>query len=239
MADEKTIRFDGVWLEDIAPDIKIDDITVSPISLTKTVNERPVRYGQDFVRNTGTKRTVTITFAIINDDRDEREAQLQAVRDWAKMDKEYTLVLPHHNKRHLECVCTDQPKASYRQWWENGLRVEFTCFNNPYWTSDDLVEAQCGQTFSVGGSAPPIMTIERRLVTSVSGQTYSNGSETMIFNRIPAGNMVIDLNRQTAKIGNNSFMEYFQPASTFITPKVGGRQIITGTGTIRFRERWV
>lgn len=239
MAHEHTIRFAGVWLEDIAPNIMIEDIVVSDITMAQESNERPVRYGRDFVRNVGRKRTVVITFAIMTNDRAERESQLQAVRDWAKADKEYTLVLPHMAGKHLECVCTLQPKASYRQWWEAGLKVEFTCFNNVYWTSDDLVEVQCGNYFSVGGSAPPIMTIERRLVAPASGQTYTNGSETMVFSRIPAGNMVIDLNRQTAAIGGSSFMEYFQPTGTFITPKVGGQQIIRGTGTIKFRERWV
>ena len=232
------IIFNGVDLTETIP-VKIEDIVVSPSQLNPVARQRAIQFGAEFIRMGGGTRKVTVTFALLDIDKDEREAYLQDLRDWASIGKEYTLELPEFPNRHLECAVTSLPDHSYRKWWENKLRIEFTCFNNPYWTSDDLVEAQCGQYFSVGGSAPPIMTIERRLVTSVSGQTYSNGSETMIFNRIPAGNMVIDLNRQTAKIGNNSFMEYFQPASTFITPKVGGRQIITGTGTVRFRERWV
>ena len=83
------------------------------------------------------------------------------------------------------------------------------------------------------------MTIERRLITPAMNQSYISGNQVMQFSQIPAGNMVIDLNRQTAAIGGGSFMRYFVPTSQFITPAVGGRQRIAGVGTIRYRERWV
>lgn len=238
MAD-KLIRFNGVWLEDIAPNIRIDDIDVSPIAYQPIASERPIRFGSEFVRNTGATRSVAITFAIQLDDREEREAQLQAVRDWARTDAEYTLVLPHYAGRHLEAVCTEQPDATYRKWWENGLRVVFTCFSNPFWTSDDITEAQCNAEFSVGGSAPPIMTIERRLVSPANNASYTSGSQVMRFSQIPAGNLVIDLNRQTAAVSGVSIMRHFNPTSTFIEPKTGAMQVINGNGKVRIRERWV
>ena len=238
MADN-TIRFNGVWLEEIAPDIRIDDIDVSPIVYNATASDRPIRFGREFVRNVGSTRTITITFAIQLDDRSAREEQLQAVRDWARTDAEYTLVLPHYADRHLEAVCTAQPDASYRKWWQNNLRVVFTCFNNPFWTSDDITEVQCNAEFSVGGSAPPIMTIERRLVSPANNASYTCGSQVMRFSQIPAGNLVIDLNRQTAAVSGVSIMRYFNPTSTFIEPKTGAMQVINGTGKVRIRERWV
>lgn len=238
MAD-KTVKFGDTWLEDIAPDIRIDDISVSAIVLNPIANDRPIQFGRQFVRNVGSSRTVTITFAIQLDDRDAREEELQAIRDWAKTDKEYTLVLPHFTGRYLEAVCTEQPDSSYRKWWQNNLRLTFTCFNNPFWTSDSITEIPCGTEFSVGGSAPPLMTIENRYIAPGTNKAYSKGSQVMRFSRIPAGNMVIDLNNQTAAVGGVSIMQYFNPLDSFIEPATGARQVINGTGTVKVRERWI
>lgn len=233
------VKFNNVWLEDLVPHIRLDDIDVSPISYNAIASDRPVTFGREFVRNVGTTRTVTITFALQIDDREERENQLQTIREWARTDKEYTLVLPHFSNRHLECVCTEHPDASYRQWWQNRMRLVFTCFNNPFWTSDDVQQTPCGQSFTVGGSAPPLMTIERRLLSAVSNQYYISGNQVMQFSQIPAGNLVIDLNRQTAAVSGASIMQYFRPTGTFIEPVIGANQLITGSGTIKVRERWV
>ena len=130
------------------------------------------------------------------------------------------------------------PDYSYRKWWENKLKLVFTCYNNPYWTSNELIEVPCGTQFSIGGSAPPLMTIERT-GSALTDQTYATATEAMTFATIPAGNMVIDLNRQTAAIGNTSVMQYYEPTSTWIVPKIGANQYINGTGTVKDRERWI
>ena len=97
----------------------------------------------------------------------------------------------------------------------------------------------CGTVFSIGGSAPPLVTIERSGVTALTNQTYASRTESMTFSTIPAGSMVIDLNKQTAAIGNTSIMQYYKPSSTWIEPKVGANQLITGNGTVKYRERWL
>lgn len=232
------IRYNNVDLTDIAP-VKIDDIDVSPINLAPVSRQRAIAFGSDFVRMGGGTRTVAVTFALLDENYSSREAALQAIRDWAKTDKEYTLELPHFDNRHLECVCTEHPDASYRKWWENRLRLVFTCFDNPYWTSNDLIEVPCGQTFSIGGSATPLVTIERTGVTALTNQTYASRTESMTFTTVPAGSLKIDLNKQTAQIGTSSIMRNYVPTSTWIVPKVGAYQIITGTGVVRYRERWI
>lgn len=232
------IKFNGIDLQDIAP-VKIEDIDVSPIALSPVTRPRPIQYGSEFVRMSGGTRKVTITFALLEMNRDERENAAQAIREWASTDVESVLELPHFATRHLECICTMLPDFSYRKWWENKLRIEFTCFNNVYWTSNDVIEVPCGVAFSIGGSAQPLMTIERNGVTKLTDQVYTNGVEAMTFSQIPAGNMVIDLNRQTAQIGQTSIMQYYDPTSTWMIPKVGAYQVIYGTGTIKYRERWV
>ena len=54
------IIFNGVGLETVAP-VKIEDILVSPVELSVTARDRPVRAGADFVRIKSGTRTVTIS----------------------------------------------------------------------------------------------------------------------------------------------------------------------------------
>lgn len=232
------IIFNGVDLTETIP-VQIEDIAVSPIQLTPVARFRAIGFGADFVRMGGGTRTVTVTFALLQMDRAEREQAMQNLRDWASIGAEYTLELPEFENKHLECACTMLPDHSYRKWWENKLRLQFTCYDNPFWTSDDLIEVPCGTVFSIGGSAQPQMTIERRGSTPLSNVTYNSGSASMTFTTIPAGALTIDLNKQTAAIGGASIMRYYTPTSTWIVPKIGANQRIDGVGTIRYRERWV
>lgn len=232
------IKFNGKEFTELFS-VKIDDITVSPIQLNPVARQRLIQFGAEFVRIGGGERTVTISFALLDSDIDNREQVMQDIRDWCSIGKEYTLELPQYTNKHLECAVTQLPDYSYRKWWENKLRIVFTCYNNPYWTSNELIEVPCGSTFSIGGSAPPLMTIERSGGNALANQTYASKTESMKFTSIPAGNLVIDINRQTAAIGKTSIMKYYTPTSTWIVPKVGANQRITGNGTIKYRERWV
>lgn len=230
------IIFNGVDLEDIAP-VKIDDIRVSPIQTNPTVRQR-VGFGQDFVRMTGANRTITITFALLIQDRDERYAYLEAIKEWARPYEEHALQLPMYTKKHFDVRCTGYPEPSYRQWWEAKLRLVFTTFENPYLTSDDEIRANCNVPFSIGGNAPPLIQITRNLAARVANQTYAANGQSMVFSQIPAGNLLIDLNKQTAEVSGVSIMQFFSPTSKFIKP-VTGNITITGNGTITYRERWV
>ena len=231
------IVFDGITLESVAP-VKIDDIYISPISLEPVVRPRAIRYGSDFVRMNGGTRTVTVTFAILDDNKVNRHEAIMNITKWAKNDREYRLELPEDPNRYLMCVCTERPSPSTRQWWESKLRLVFTCFDDPYWISKAERSVACGTQFVALGDAPPLMRIERTVSWStVTNQSYSDGTNTMTFSTIPIGDMVIDLNRQTAAVGSSSIMEYYQASGSFIIPKAGV-QTITGTGTVKYRERY-
>lgn len=229
------ITYNGIALESIAP-VKVEDIRVSPIKYSPVARPRAMRFGSEFVRMYGNERTVAITFALLDDDITSRHDALININQWARTDAEYKLELPSDPVRYLMCVCTAKPEPSTRQWWENKLRIVFTCFDNPYWTSHERSIA-CGTEFIVYGNAPPLMRIERTLSSSASNQSYSNGAQTLTFSTIPAGNMVIDLNKQTAKVGTSSIMQYYQASGAFIIPKTGV-QTITGTGTVKYKERF-
>ena len=230
------IVYNGVSLDSVAR-VSVEDIRVSPIRYNPVVRPRAVRFGADFVRMGGGERTVTISFALLDKDPVARQAALLALSQWARTDAEYKLELPIDPLRYLTGVCTSKPEPSTRAWWENKLKMVFTCYDNPYWTAKGEKSVACGTQFNVLGNAPPLMRIERTLSSAANNQTYSNGTESMTFSQIPAGDMIIDLNAQTATVGGVSIMEQYQPASTFIVPRTGV-QTITGTGTVKYRERW-
>lgn len=230
------IVYNGISLDSVAP-VMVDDIKVSAIKYNPVVRPRAMRFGSEFVRMGGGERSVVVTFAILEKNNVLRREALLNLSKWAKTDAEYALELPQDPLRYLMCVCTGKPEPSTRAWWENKLRLTFTCFDNPYWTSKREKLVACGTAFNALGDAPPLMQIVRSLGSAASNQSYSNGTETMTFTTIPAGDMIIDLNAQTAKVGTASIMQYYQASGSFLIPRTGS-QTITGTGTVEYRERW-
>lgn len=230
------IVYDGVSLNSVAK-VDIEDVRVSPIAYDEVTRPRAILGGSDFVRSRAGTRTVAITFALLDDNMVSRQAALLAISEWAKNDKEYRLELPGHPNRYLMAICTGKPEPSLRQWWESKLRLVFTCFDNPYWNSIKEKSVACGTAFFALGDAPPLMRIERTLGSAASDQSYSMGGKTITFSTIPAGDLVIDLNRQTAVVGSSSIMQYYNVNSRFLIPSVGSMNV-TGTGTVYYRERW-
>jgi hypothetical protein len=232
------IFFNDTSLESVAPQVRIMDVRVSPIALNPVARQRGALAGADFVRIIPRSRTVEVSFALIDDEWQTRQDALLAVNAWAISDTPGRLQLPGHEGRYLEAICTQLPEPSLRQWWESKLRVVFTTMDNPYWTSETERTAACGTAFYVSGSAEPMMQITRTLSAAATNQSYSDGTSTMTFSEIPAGDMAIDLNRQTAAVGGTSIMSAYSFSSTFIKPRMGS-MTITGTGTVRWRERWM
>lgn len=230
------IIYDGVALESIAP-VMVEDVRPGPIQMSATARQRPIRWGADFVRMTGGSRSVVVTFALFSQDVDARQKWLMEITKWARKDAPKRLMIPGHDGLYLDCLCTGLPEPSTRQWWEDRLRLTFATFDNPYWTGIDEKSAACGTAFTVLGSAPPLMRIEATRASADTGQTYSNGAQSMTFSAVPAGKMTIDLNRQTAAVDGASIMGAYDPASSFILPQTGA-QTITGAGTVYWRERW-
>lgn len=229
------IYFNGTALESIAP-VKIEDIRVSPITQAPVSRDRALNAGADFIRTRDGTRTIMVTFAIIEQDYDTRQQYIEAITAWASTDKPEPMQLPYHTNKLIDVLCTSLPDPSTRQWWESRLSLTFTAYD-PYFYATTEKSAECGTQFEVLGNAPPKMRIERTLAEEAEEQSYSDGVNTMTFSEIPAGDMVIDLNRQTAKVGNTSIMSAYTFGSTFLVPKTG-TQTITGTGTVKWRERW-
>ena len=231
------IIFDGVSLNSVA-DVKIEDVRVSPISFEEVARPRAIRGGSDFVRSRAGTRTVTISFALLSENKVNRQKALLAISTWAKNDKEYRLELPGHPEHYLMAICTGKPEPSLRQWWESNLRLVFTCFDNPYWNAKAEKSAACGTQFYALGDAPPLTRIEATVAaTLTTDQSFSMDGRTMTFSTIPAGDLVIDLDKQTASVGNTDIMQYYNINSRFLIPRAGA-QMISGSGTVKYRERW-
>lgn len=231
------IVFDGVSLNSIAG-VKIKDVQVYPIAYSQVTRPRAINGGSVFVRSKAGTRKIAVTFALLEENDINRQAALLAVSQWAKNDREYKLELPGHPDRYLMATCTDKPEPSLRQWWESKLRIVFTCFDNPFWNAQYEKSVSCGTQFNVLGDAPPLMRIERTVTGSAaSNQTYSLDGRSMTFSTIPVGNMVIDLVSQTAYVGSADIMQYYNVNSKFLIPRAGV-QTISGTGTVKYRERW-
>lgn len=235
------IVYDGISLNSVA-NVRIKDIAVSPIEYAETTRPRAIRGGSDFVRSRAGTRTVTITFALPDIDKVNRQKALMAISEWAKNDKEYKIELPGHPEHFLKGTCTDKPSPSLRQWWESKLQLVFTCYSDPYWNSIAEKSVACGTAFVVLGDAPPLMRIERTVSGSaVTNQSYGLDGRTVTFSTIPVGNTTIDLDNQLAYSVNNNvttdLMQYYNVNSKFLIPRTGS-QTISGTGTVKYRERW-
>lgn len=235
------IVFDGISLNSVAK-VDIDDIYVSPIQCDFIARARAIRGGSDFVRSRAGTRTVSITFALLDNDMVNRQKALLAISTWAKNDKEYKLELPGHPEHYLMAICTGKPEPSLRQWWESKLRLVFTCYDNPYWNAKAEKSVACGTAAFILGDAPPLMRIERTVSGSAaSNQSYGLDGRTITFSTIPIGTMTIDLEKQLASSVNGltvtDLMQYYNVNSKFLIPRTGS-VTISGTGTVKYRERW-
>lgn len=235
------IVYDGVSLNSIA-NVKIEDIRVSPIQYDEITRPRAIRGGSVFIRSRAGTRTIAITFALLDDNKINRQAALMAVSGWAKNDREYRLELPGHPLHYLMAICTGKPEPSLRQWWEGKLRLVFTCYENPFWNAKFEKSVSCGTAALVMGNAEPLMRIERSVTGSAaSNQSYALDGKTMTFSTIPVGKMTIDLNNQLAYSENGGtvtdLMQYYDVTGKFLIPRTGSVNI-SGTGTVYFRERW-
>ena len=246
------IVYDGIALEDIAP-VKVEDIRVSPVEMNPTTRARAIFPGSEFVRMRYGTRTVSITFAVQVENLLSRQAALLAISEWAKSDKAYRLELPHQVDKYLECVCTSKPEPSLRQWWEAKLRLVFTCYDNPFWTSKIEKSKLCNRDFYIFGDAPPLMRIERNVASAVSStQRYTYNGRYIRLSALPAGKLVIDLNKQTitnmvsnttSSIISNVIVSGGGYQSEFPIPAAGDARVSESgnsgeDGVVYYRERW-
>jgi phage-related protein len=234
------IIYNGIDLASIAP-VMIEDIRVNSIDYDAITRPRAVSAGSVFVRSRAGTRTISVTFALLDDNKVNRQKSLLAISQWAKTDAEYRLELPGHPEHYLTAVCTEKPDPSLRQWWESKLRLVFTCFSDPFWNAKAERTASIGSWFLVQGDAPPLMEIRKPAAQTLDNAVFTMDGRSMKFSTLPVGKMVIDLNKQTAECAGNSIMQYYDITSEWLIPRPG-KLLMTGNAgnvtTIYYRERW-
>ena len=232
------IIFDGVSLDSVGK-VMIEDIKVSPIRYNPVVRPRAIRFGSEFVRMGGGERTVTISLAVLDNDIVKRHETFMNLSAWAKTDKEYKIELPTDPNKYLECVCTSKPDPSARAWWENKLKLTFTCYSNPFWNSKfEKTFTRLSESPFVLGDASPLMRLERTNTAGGVSRSFTFEGNTISFNTsLPLGKLVIDVNNQLATVDSVNAMQYYIPTSTFFVPHPGF-QDITSYGAYIYRERW-
>ncbi len=228
------IIFNGAALESIAP-VKIEDIRIGPIIQTPVARDRPIRAGAAFIRAHEGTRSVNVTFALMVEDAQTRQQYLDAITTWALSEQPAPLLLPNHTGRMLRALCTGLPEPSMRQWWEARLNLAFTAYD-PFFYAVEEKSAACGDAFYIRGNGTPEVRITATLAAQTD-PTDTDGTNTMTCTDGPAGELEINLTKQTARVDGVSIMDCVGFTSRFIIPKTGANTI-TGTGTVRWREAW-
>lgn len=239
------ITFNGIGIKDIAP-VDIADIVVSTVRRSVVSRDRPILPGAEFVRVTDSTRQVTITLADRTSDMESRISEIEAINAWAATTEPGKLVLPYQGGKYLNALCTSYVEPSYRQWWENKLKLVFTAYD-PYFNSpaENHVVIGTGATVTFAGSAEPLVYIDQ-IINGIPGGTvqatfvWSDGTNTLtVSGAIPTGGVVrVDLNKQTVRHSNGtSLSPLITLASRF--PAITRKMTITGPGTIYWRERYV
>lgn len=233
------ITFNGIGIKDIAP-VDIADIVVSTVRRSVVSRDRPILPGAEFVRVTDSTRQVTITLADRTSDMESRISEIEAINAWAATTEPGKLVLPYQGGKYLNALCTSYVEPSYRQWWENKLKLVFTAYD-PYFNApaENHVSIGQGTTVTFTGSAEPLVRIETTLEEAASSLVWSDGTNTLTLSgTIPVGTVTVDLNRQTVRHNNGtSLSPLITLASRF--PAITRKMTITGPGTIYWRERYV
>ena len=233
------ITYKGINITDIAP-VEIADIVVSGVKRSAVVRDRPLLPGAEFVRITDNTRQVTITLADLTDNMDTRLSEIDAINAWASGQEPDKLVLPFKGGQYLMAVCTSYVEPSYRQWWENKLKLVFTCYE-PYFNAPAENSLVLGTAANISGSAEPLMRIVTTLNAQASSLSWTDGTNTLTLSgTIPAGTITVDLNKQTIMHSNGtSLSSLLTLASRF--PEIKRTMNITcaSGGTLFWRERYV
>lgn len=229
--------FDGVDIETISP-VKIIDITVGQPKQSVVTAPRPISPGQAFIRSTYTTRVITVQFALLITSPIEREAALQALRAWAHPGQPGTLTVDSRPGQSITAVCTGLPDPSMRQWWEDKLKITFTCYD-PLFVDITEQTAASGAQAVVLGDAPPLAYLTIDVGSGYNTVTVTDGTRTLTLSgQMSAGTITIDLEHEkiTHSVDGN-ISSLLTLTSRFPQLKIG---INTITGAIlHYKPRWL
>ena len=153
MISRYKVWLNGDSLEEISPNIYINDISYGQVSPAYTANRIGGADGQltgaDYIESS----VVTVTFEVREYSTTKRQLVVQSVAAWAA--RGGWLTTSDRDGQRLYVRCTKYPAVSSVMRWLDPVTVEFTAYEMPYWTSVDPVSVDIANseegTLRIGG----------------------------------------------------------------------------------------
>ena len=232
------VEYNGVTLESVAP-VRIIDIALGSPAVAITAQSHALADGARFLRRKRGERTVTITFVLLTDDYAARRTQLAAITAWASSSVPAPLCIATEPGGYLQAVCTTYPSQSSRQFWEV-LTLAFTACD-PRFVGCAEYTLPVSRPVIVVHNEPPMMHIEQDVSASISNPSWALGAHKLqLSGSVGVGRLVIDFERQTITLNDQSIMNQLTIVSRFFMMKQGANAIACtgGAGGILYWGEW-
>ena len=238
------VSLGGRLITDLVPRANILDIRIGAAGIETTVVPRGYRSGSDYVSRRHTTRTIEIEVELPLD-RDTYPENVHLLRSWAETDQPAEMILAAYRDRKINVTCVNANTFSQKEWWMPVVLV-FEAWD-PYFVSRAPRSADVGSPFTIGGDAPPIMTISHTLGNSGSLSTprwtLDDAKHIALTGNYTAGQVTIDCENGSLTHNSNNIASDLTLSSRlmpFAEIKPGEHTISGPTGgVITWYERWL
>lgn len=233
------VEFDGVQIESVAP-VKLDDVFISAPSVELTTQSVPLMDGVRFVRSKRGTRTVTVPFAVMEDNEEIRRNHIKAVTEWATSKGLCTLRTSQEKNGYLLAVCSQLPDESSKKFWDI-MTLAFVAVD-PCYIENTEHSQNVTAAVNLTGKEAPMIRIEQTVSSVLTNPTWRCGETHITLSRVTAGRLIIDLYSQTITLNGESIMEQMTIDSDFFEMSKENNKIICTNGAggvLYWRKRWV
>ena len=232
------LTFNDVSLFDVAP-VYVTGIAVSDPFISSVTTDKTAADGSIFVRRQYKSRTVTIYFYFNTDSKSMKSEYMEKIYAWAHSTTELELRIPERPGKYINAHCTSLPDFSAVE-KKRGMSIQFTC-SDPYFYEDGQKVVAVGSSFaveSVYGAGNAYIKWTNPSEASSPAWVLDETTTITISGSVAAGAVVLYVNPIAATLAGTSVMAQVTIASRPFD-LTGGAHIITGNGTLFYRERWM
>lgn len=229
-------RFNGVALEDVAP-VTISGVYVEPPKIKPKWEDRPVNSGAHFIRTRYEERTIEISFYLPVVDAEERAEYIAAINAWAHSSEPKQLETSKRPGKYIMAVLSKLPSPSAGKWWEK-LSIEFEA-GDPFFYDSGLTAAPIGTSFEIDnvyGAVDAHIKWTNPSEASSPAWVLDETTTITISGSVAAGAVVLYVDPIAATLDGDSVMDQVTLASRPFELTCGAH-VITGNGTLFYRER--
>ena len=244
----------GIPLSGLHDGIYIADITHKPAELKINTERIAGREGDRILQKSWSKAETTISFYLIGNSMQERQAACQQIAEWAKKG---TLETSDRPGQRLCCICAQAPTLGGAMQRLRTIEIRFTAYELPFWeetipTKVTMTGTSGSKSVFIPGNAEGALVEAKASVESgsLTAITLTAGSTSMAFTGGPLANdsnpMEItydDQLIQSIKRGNTSLIDKRTAASADdLLAKCGAINAFTFSGanvsaTVEFSVR--